>query len=54
MELGLKLGLEKKDLLDFITEQQKLERDERAAQRQLEKEKIKADREAEEKRRGRS
>ena len=46
LELGAKLGLEGKELRDFVLEREKIERDERAAQREAQKAEAEAQKEA--------
>ena len=47
LELGVKLGLEGKELRDFVLEREKIEREERAAQREAQKAEAEAQKEAE-------
>ena len=47
LELGQKLGLEGKELSEFVLEREKIERDERATRTEVEKEKEKAQKEIE-------
>ena len=48
IEMGKKMGLDGEKLLEFCTEQQKIEREERAAEREEQRAKREAEAEAEE------